>query len=84
MAGGPLTWACVEDGFYVASRGTVLLGYIDRIETARYQVCDADAHSLGFFAALEPAMRLLESVSSGGPALVERPEGAEQEDGDEH
>lgn len=63
---GPLTWASVEDGFYVASRGTVLLGYIDRIDADRYQVCDADAHSLGFFAALEPAMRRLESAG-GAP-----------------
>lgn len=54
-----VTWACVEDGFYVASRGADLLGFVDRLAAGAFQVCDAQAQLLGMFPDLDSATRCL-------------------------
>lgn len=47
--GGNLTWACVDDGFYVASDRNGFVGYIDRVEDDSFQVCNASSQQLGIF-----------------------------------
>ena len=51
-----LTWSCVEEGFYVASVGVLMVGFIDQIEPALFEVCDSRARVLGLFDRLETAM----------------------------
>ncbi|MGF3053705.1 hypothetical protein ACQUSY_07045 [Microbacterium sp. YY-03] len=57
--GDDLTWACVEDGFYVASDRNGFVGYIDRVEDDSFQVCNASSQQLGFFRELTSAMDCL-------------------------
>lgn len=49
------TWSCVEDGFYVASYGNTFLGFVDRIDTEVFQVCDATSQQIGIFSTFEVA-----------------------------
>lgn len=57
-----LTWACVEDGFYVASNQNGFVGYIDRLSDDSFQVCTATSQQLAFFRDLTSAINCLAAV----------------------
>lgn len=59
------TWSRVEDGFYVGSRGSAFLGYVDRLPDGRFLACDADSTVIGFFADLDSATAALSGGGSG-------------------
>lgn len=56
---GEIVWSCVEDGFYVASCDNKFLGFVDRISTEVFQVCDANSQQLGLLSTLEDAQSCL-------------------------
>lgn len=73
---GALIWSCVEDGFYVASCGNEFLGFVDRISTDRFQVCNAKSEQVGLFATLQDAQNCLISILPEADASAAR--GAEE------
>lgn len=54
-----IVWSCVEDGFYVASCAERFLGFVDRIDSADFQVCDAHSQQIGIFTTLAAAQSFL-------------------------
>lgn len=64
---GALTWACVEDGFYVASDSSGLIGFIDRIKPEAFQVFNAFSQQVGYFRNLDSAMRCLVESRDANP-----------------
>ena len=65
---GDLTWAWVEEGFYVASDRVGFVGYIDRIHEASFQVCNAQSQQVGFFRDLASAMSHVAQMHRAGSA----------------
>lgn len=70
-----VVWACVEDGFYIATCSNTFLGFVDRIESELFQVCDARTEQVGLFTTLEAAqgcllqrVRLDDGLSQNGNA----------------
>ncbi|MFD5601213.1 hypothetical protein ACFWHR_14285 [Leucobacter sp. NPDC058333] len=56
---GAITWARIEDDFFVASRDGEFLGFIDVEATGGYAVCDQYSRPIGHFAELDAAMTAL-------------------------
>ncbi|RGE20410.1 hypothetical protein D1J51_09545 [Leucobacter sp. wl10] len=59
-----VTWAMVEDGFYVGSRDGEFLGYIDREAESRYVACNMYSRPAGAFRDLGEAMEALRRSSA--------------------
>lgn len=51
-----VTWARVDDGFYVGSRPGAFLGCIDRQDDGRFIALDAHTQPIGVFDRLDQAM----------------------------
>ncbi|WP_053352577.1 hypothetical protein [Leucobacter musarum] len=66
---GDITWARIEDDFFVGSRGGEFLGSIDREAPGTYVVCDQFSQPIGEHANLEAAMAALTAAS--GDAYAE-------------
>ena len=66
---GDITWARIEDDFFVGSRGGIFLGFIDREAPGTYVVCDQLSQPIGQYANLQAAMDALSAAS--GDALAE-------------
>lgn len=62
-----VTWATVEDGFYVGSRTGEFLGYIDRTRSGSFDAFDLVSRKVGTFSALERAMAALIEAADAGP-----------------
>jgi len=61
-----------------------MVGFIDQIEPALFEVCDARARVLGLFSGLEPAMgRLAEAGAALGTAGPAAARSAHEESRDE-
>ena len=60
---GGITWARIEDDFFVGSRSGEFLGFIDREESGVYVVCNQYSQPIGQFAELDAAMAALSSAS---------------------
>ncbi|WP_336660424.1 hypothetical protein [Leucobacter sp. USHLN153] len=65
---GEITWARIEDDFFVGSRDGDFLGFIDREEPGAYVVCDQFSNRIGQFGELESAMEALREASSDAPS----------------
>ncbi|WP_053353137.1 hypothetical protein [Leucobacter musarum] len=55
-----VSWAKVEDGFYVGSRGGEFLGYIDQDDSGLYVASDMYSHPIGEYQSLSQAMRAVD------------------------
>ncbi|PRI11024.1 hypothetical protein [Leucobacter massiliensis] len=51
-----VTWAMVEDDFYVGSRAGEFLGYVDQSADGRYLACNMFSHPIGEYGSLDDAM----------------------------
>ncbi len=56
---GAITWARVEEGFYVGSRAGEFLGYIEKELDGTHSAYDMHAHAAGNFADRISAMNVL-------------------------
>ncbi|SDQ17456.1 hypothetical protein [Leucobacter chromiiresistens] len=56
---GAITWARIEDDFFVGSRDGEFLGFIDVESSGMYVVCNQFSRPIGQFAELDGAMAAL-------------------------
>ncbi|MGW9022362.1 hypothetical protein ACWGOE_12845 [Leucobacter chromiiresistens] len=70
---GAVTWARIEDDFFVGSRDGEFLGFIDVESSGMYVVCNQFSRPIGQFAELDGAMAALRD---GAVAVLEQ-DGAE-------
>lgn len=61
-----VTWAQVDEGFYVGSRTGEFLGYVDRHSPTTYRAFDMTSRMIGTFAELAEAMQAVSSRSRTG------------------
>lgn len=59
-----ITWARIEDDFFVGSRDGEFLGFIDVEESGRYVVCDQFSCPIGQYDELDAAMTALSAASA--------------------
>lgn len=71
-----IVWSCVEDGFYVASCSERFLGFVDRIDSEDFQVCDAHSRQIGIFTTLTAAQTFLIDRAAAERAASEEGEEA--------
>lgn len=71
-----IVWSCVEDGFYVASYAERFLGFVDRIDSEDFQVCDAHSQQIGIFTTLAAAQSFLEVRAAAETSAAATGEGA--------
>ncbi|WP_336659451.1 hypothetical protein [Leucobacter sp. USHLN153] len=57
-----VTWAKVEDGFYVGSSGGEFRGYIDEDPSGLFVASNMFSRVIGEFAALSDAMRAVDTA----------------------
>ncbi|MEJ6489705.1 hypothetical protein PQI23_08220 [Leucobacter sp. USCH14] len=61
---GAITWARIEDDFFVGSRDGEFLGFIDVEESGLYVVCDQFSRPIGQYSELDGAMAALRDASN--------------------
>ncbi len=60
---GAITWARIEDDFFVGSRDGEFLGFIDIEESGMYVVCNQFSRPVGQYSELDSAMAALSDAS---------------------
>lgn len=67
-SGAGVVWARVEEGFHVASRYGVFIGYLDRVADDTYAAFDGHPRLIGRFASLVAAMSAVLTAQLQTPA----------------